>query len=191
MPRLSDIEVDGGPLTPRCPPGDVCHHRNDESGDIEVEADLETQIALAPRARRILVYDAPNDKDGQTTVDEYMKIASDDLADSISTSWGLCEPDLGAAVAVAENTAFTEMAMQGQSITAAAGDDGAFDCLQDSTSNAHAVAVDDPASQPLVTAVGGTSSKPSTRGHRQTPVTPPGWRRSGTISMPVTALTRV
>ena len=39
-------------------------------------------------------------------------------------------------MAVAENVAFTQMAMQGQSITAAAGDVGAFDCLEDGTSNA-------------------------------------------------------
>jgi kumamolisin len=156
-PSLVNVDVDGGPITPRCPLGDVCHHRNDYGGDIEVEADVETQIAVAPRAKAIVVYDAPNDKTGQTSVDEYLKIASDDLADSISTSWGLCELDYGAATAVAENVAFTQMAMQGQSITAASGDNGAFDCLQDGTSNAKDIAVDDPSSQPLVTAVGGTS----------------------------------
>jgi subtilase family serine protease len=139
-----------------------------------VEADLETQIAIAPRANRILVYNAPNDKSGQTTVDEYMKIASDDLADSISTSWGLCEPDLGAAVAVAENVAFTQMAMQGQSITAAAGDDGAYDCLGDGTTNAHDVAVDDPAAQPLVTGVGGTSFEGFNPGSDRNPSYPTG-----------------
>jgi kumamolisin len=155
--HLVNVEVDGGPLTPHCPQGDACHHRNDFGGDIEVEADIETQIALAPRAKAIVVYNAPNDKTGQTSVDEYLKIASDDVADSISTSWGLCEPDIGAATAVAENVAFTQMAMQGQSVTAASGDNGAFDCLQDGTSNAKAVSVDDPASQPLVTGVGGTS----------------------------------
>ena len=69
----------------------------------------------------------------------------------------MCELDIGAATAVAENVAFTQMAMQGQSITAASGDNGAFDCLQNGTSNADAIAVDDPSSQPLVTAVGGTS----------------------------------
>ncbi|MGH9016700.1 MAG: protease pro-enzyme activation domain-containing protein, partial [Acidimicrobiales bacterium] len=69
-PSLVNVDVDGGPLTPRCPAGDSCHHRNDYSGDIEVEADLETQIAVAPRASRILVYDAPNDRSGETTVDE-------------------------------------------------------------------------------------------------------------------------
>src|ERR1019366_7135903 len=132
--HLVNVDVDGGPLTPHCPQGDACHHRNDFGGDIEVEADIETQIALAPRAKAIVVYNAPNDKTGQTSVDEYLKIASDDVADSISTSWGLCEPDIGAATAVAENVAFTQMAMQGQSVTAASGDNGAFDCLQDGTS---------------------------------------------------------
>jgi len=173
-PRLMDIAVDGGPLTPRCPAGDVCHHKRDYGGDVEVEADLETQIAVAPKAARILVYNAPNDRSGQTTVDEYMKIASDDLADSVSTSWGLCEPDIGAAVAVAENVAFTQMAMQGQSITAAAGDNGAFDCLQDGTSNAHAITVDDPASQPLVTGVGGTSFEAFDPGSNRSPSYPAG-----------------
>jgi subtilase family serine protease len=173
-PTLTDVAVDGGPLKPQCPPGDICHHRNNYSGDIEVEADLETQMAIAPKASRILVYNAPNDRSGQTTVDEYLRIASDDRADSISTSWGLCEPDIGAAVAVAENTAFTQMAMQGQSITAASGDDGAFDCLQDGTSNADAIAVDDPASQPLVTGVGGTSFEGFDPGSDPTPSYPAG-----------------
>ncbi len=173
-PRLVNIDVDGGPLTPKCPTGDVCHHKSDYSGDIEVDADLETQTAIAPRASKILVYNAPNDTSGQTTVDEYMKIASDDLADSVSTSWGLCEADFGAAAAVAENVAFTQMAMQGQSITAAAGDDGAFDCLQDGTTNAHAIAVDDPSSQPLVTGVGGTSFEGFDPGSDRNPSYPTG-----------------
>jgi kumamolisin len=77
-------------------------------------------------------------------------------------------------VAVAENIAFTQMAMQGQSITAAAGDDGAFDCLQDGTSNAHAIAVDDPASQPLVTGVGGTSFEGFDPGSDMNPSYPTG-----------------
>jgi subtilase family serine protease len=173
-PRLVDIDVDGGPLTPVCPEGDVCHHKDDYGGDIEVEADLEMQIAMAPRASKILVYNAPNDKDGQTTVDEYMKMASDDLADSISTSWGLCELDIGAAVAVAENTAFTQMAMQGESLTASSGDVGAFDCLRDGVSNSKAIAVDDPASQPLVTGVGGTSFEGFDPGPDPNPTYPTG-----------------
>ena len=173
-PPVTTVDVDGGPITPQCPEADVCHHRNDYGGDVEVEADIETQIALAPRAAQFLVYDAPKDKTDETTIDEYLQMASDDRADSISTSWGLCEQDIGAAVAAAESVAFTQMAMQGQSITAAAGDDGAFDCLQDGTSNAHDVAVDDPASQPLVTAVGGTSFESFDPGADAHPSYPPG-----------------
>jgi kumamolisin len=173
-PRLKNIEVDGGPITPVCPPGDRCFHKNDHSGDIEVEADIETQIAIAPRASHLLVYDAPNDKTSQTSVDEYLRIASDDLADSISTSWGLCEQDIGAAAATAENVAFTQMAMQGQSITAAAGDNGAYDCLEDGTTNRHEIAVDDPSSQPLVTGVGGTSLETFNPGSNEHPTYPTG-----------------
>jgi subtilase family serine protease len=171
---LTDIAVDGGSLTPQCPPGDTCARKNDYHGDIEVEADIETQMAMAPDAKGLLVYDAPNDKSGQTGVDEYLRMAADDVADSISTSWGLCEPDLGAAVAAAENVAFTQMAMQGQSITAAAGDDGAYDCIGDGTSNKDLVAVDDPASQPLVTAVGGTSLETFDPGRKRHPGYPTG-----------------
>jgi subtilase family serine protease len=149
--------VDGGPIHPKCPKGDTCNKGPDYSGDDEVTADIEQQLTIAPDLSKLIVYNAPNDQSGQTEIDEYMKIASDDKASTISTSWGECEPDEGAGAARGENIAFTEMAMQGQTIFAAAGDDGAFDCLGDGTSNSHKVAVDDPGSQPWVTSAGGTS----------------------------------
>ena len=126
---LVNINVDGGSITPNCPDGDVCADPADFSGDIEVEADIETQIAMAPKINRVLVYDAPNDETGATSIDEYFKIAQDNLADSISTSWGLCEQDTGIGAILAESIAFTQMALQGQSIFASSGDEGAFDCL--------------------------------------------------------------
>jgi kumamolisin len=55
----------------------------------------------------------------------------------------------------AENTLFQEAAAQGQTILAASGDHGVKDCL--SGSHANTIGVDDPASQPYVTGVGGTS----------------------------------
>jgi subtilase family serine protease len=164
--KITNVNVDGGPVTPACPTGDECGPFDsgscangcdsaDFSGDIEVDADVETQIAIAPNISHILVYNAPNDEDGITVVDEYFKIASDNLADSISSSWGGCESDEGIAVAKAESVAFSQMAAQGQSMFASAGDTGAFDCLRGSgTTN---LSVDDPASQPFVTGVGGTS----------------------------------
>ena len=168
-----DVNVDGGPITPICPTGDTCGvnpGQPDYSGDIEVVADIETQIAVAPKASKILVYNAPNDYLGITVADEYFKIANDDLADSVSSSWGACEPDAGKGQIEAESLAFAQMAAQGQSVFSAAGDTGAFDCLRGSGNTG--LTVDDPSSQPFVTAVGGTSFEAYDPGKNQHPSYP-------------------
>jgi subtilase family serine protease len=153
---LEDITVDGGPLAPVCPMGDQCPaFIEGYAGDIEVDADIETQLAIAPDARRLLVYNAPNDFTGQTELDEYTKIANDDIADVISSSWGVCENDVSAGYVQAENLIFEQMALQGQSMFGAAGDTGAFDCIR--SDGTTVVNVMDPPSQPWVTSVGGTS----------------------------------
>ncbi len=158
-PRLVDINVDGGPLAPdtsQCPTGDTCIYGY--GGDIEVEADVEQDLTVAPATNSVLVYNAPNDFTGQTELDEYATIAGQDVADSVSSSWGLCEPDAGLGYAEAENLIFEQMAAQGQSMFASAGDTGAFDCIRDGTFGNNApLQVDDPASQPWVTSTGGTS----------------------------------
>ncbi len=155
-PSLRNVNVDGGPLNPQCPTGDTCPPEFEGyAGDIEVDADIETQLTISPDINRIIVYNAPNDETGQTTLDEYTQMAADDSASSISSSWGECENDIGSALAQAENTEFEQMAAQGQSMFASAGDDGAFDCL--GTDGTSVVNVDDPEAQPWVTSVGGTS----------------------------------
>ncbi|MGI4790670.1 MAG: protease pro-enzyme activation domain-containing protein [Janthinobacterium lividum] len=118
------------------------------SGAAEVTLDIELQAALAPGASKILVYEGPNSDAG--VVDTYNRIASDNTAKEISTSWGEAENSAAAATRNSENTAFQQMASQGQSIFAAAGDSGADD-------NGSSLSVDDPASQPYVVGVGGTS----------------------------------
>ena len=46
-PPLVDVNVDGGPLNPHCPVGDTCPPEfNGYAGDIEVDADIETQLAI-------------------------------------------------------------------------------------------------------------------------------------------------
>jgi subtilase family serine protease len=155
-PPLLDITVDGGPLAPICPTDDTCPpSANGYAGDIEVDADIEMTIAIAPNANRILVYNAPNDYTGQTELDEYTKIADDNKADTISSSWGICENDGGTAYVEAENLIFEQMAIQGQSMFGAAGDTGAFGCIR--SDGTTIVNVGDPPSQPWVTSVGGTS----------------------------------
>jgi len=117
------------------------------SGADEVTLDIELQIALAPGASKIIIYEGPNSNTG--VVDTYNRIATDNLAKQISTSWGLSEGQNSSTVISSENTAFLQMAAQGQSIYAAAGDSGAYD---DGTT----LSVDDPASQPYMVGVGGT-----------------------------------
>ena len=118
------------------------------SGAAEVTLDIELMTALAPGASAIRVYEAPNDS--QAILDVYAKIASDNLATTVSSSWGSSEDTSSSAFADSEDTIFEQMAAQGQSIFVAAGDDGADD-------NGTSLSVDDPASQPYVVGVGGTT----------------------------------
>jgi subtilase family serine protease len=155
-PPLVDITILGGPLSPICPTGDQCPPSfNGYSGDIEVDADIEMSLIIAPAMKQLLVYNAPNDFTGQTELAEYTKIASDDKADVISSSWGVCENDVTAGYVLAENLVFEQMALQGQSMFGAAGDTGAFGCIR--SDGTTIVNVGDPPSQPWVTSVGGTS----------------------------------
>ncbi len=136
---VTTVSVDGGPLA--------------DSGVGEADVDIEQVMSLAPDAH-ILVYQGPNDGNGG--YDTFSSIIAHDEARVISTSWGLCEPLAGSSTAGPENTLFEEAAVQGQTIVAAAGDEGSEDCLGNKYSH-DTLAVDDPASQPFVTGVGGTS----------------------------------
>jgi len=119
------------------------------SGAAEVTLDIELQAALATGASKILVYEGPNTTAG--VIDTYNKIATDNIAKEISTSWGEAEQYETSTTRTAEQTAFKQMAAQGQTIYAAAGDSGAYDYRRTKP------AVDDPASQPYMCGVGGTS----------------------------------
>ena len=141
---ISGIKIDGG--------GGI-------NINAEVEADLDIEVAatLAPKAT-LEVYQGPNSQAGD--IDTYQRIATDDTAQVVTTSWGFCDAaDLSADVA--ESAVFSEMATQGQTVVAAAGDSGASDCLglDATTANplAGAIGTDDPASQQYVTGVGGTT----------------------------------
>jgi subtilase family serine protease len=154
--------VDGGP-----------HLNPDPNEDIGVESalDIESIAGVAPGSS-ITVYQGPDasslsaDPAGpQNVLDVYERMVNDDSAQVLSTSWGLCELDSSTSLISAESTVFAQAAAQGQTVLAASGDDGSTDCYRDTDSsgrpsqNANAVAVDDPAAQPYVTAVGGTTMR--------------------------------
>jgi subtilase family serine protease len=171
--HLVDISVDGGSVHPRCPAGDRCPRDiNGYSGDIEVAGDIEMDLAVAPDARRIEVYDAPADTTGQTTLDEYAAIASQDTADVVSASWATCENDLSAGYVQAENEIFEQMALQGQSMFSGSGDWGIYECVA-SLHGPFTQNLLDPSSQPWVTGAGGTSLESYNPGKNQHPSQPP------------------
>lgn len=170
---LTDIDVDGGTLAPVCPVGDVCPPEfQGYAGDIEVVSDIDMQLTASPDAAHVLVYNAPEDLTGQTALDEYTAMARDDLADSISESYGDCEGDVSAAFVQSENVVFEQMALQGQSMFGALADSGAFDCLL--VNGSTIPNIPDPPGQPWVTAVGGTSLASANPGANEHPRYPTG-----------------
>lgn len=117
--------------------------------DAEVTLDIELALALAPESR-IYVYEGPNSNQG--VLSTYNRIATDNIAKQVSTSWGIGEDLESIPYLQAENAIFLQMAAHGQTIYAAAGDSGAYDDYPSKFSPV----VDDPASQPYVVGVGGT-----------------------------------
>jgi subtilase family serine protease len=114
----------------------------------EATMDVEQTAGLAPGAA-VEIYAGPNSSTGPTDI--YTQMADDDTASIITTSWGDCEVDPSNDPSF-EEPIFEQMAAQGQTMIAAAGDEGSSDCNGVTT---NAPAVDDPASQPYVTGVGG------------------------------------
>jgi kumamolisin len=138
------IAVDGGAPAPSS---------NDQGGAIEADLDIELVLNAAPHIGQVRVYEAPNTT--QASLDEWSKIVSDDPA-VVSTSWGDCEYNTSQQISTSENNFFKLAVAQGESIFASAADTGSEACLGDAHPNSY-LNTDDPASQPDVTAVGGTS----------------------------------
>ena len=138
---VSDTQVDGGPIT--SPVG-------------EAVLDIEVVAGLAPGAS-IQVYTGPNDG-GSGPIDTYARMVDDDTAKVLTTSWGGCEADMSPTDRQMESYYFAMAASQGQTVLAASGDAGSTDCYSPRSGVLDkSLQVDDPASQPNVTSVGGTS----------------------------------
>ena len=122
----------------------------------EVELDMEMILGLAPHLASLRVYEAANTSLAAYN-DAWARIVSD-VTPVVSTSWVFCEQGSGMANEIQqENIFFQAAAAQGQTILAASGDLGANGCYNPQTGANTTPAVDDPASQPYVTGVGGTT----------------------------------
>jgi kumamolisin len=134
---------------------------SDASGSGETTLDVEQSGALAPDSN-IVVYQAPNTDFG--FVDAFFTAASQNIADSVSASWGESETEIQASVAsgtesstyaISFDEAFLEMADQGQSGFLSAGDFGAYTAAEDLGSTN--LSAGNPDSSPWITAAGGTT----------------------------------
>ena len=122
------------------------------------------------------------------------------LAPVVSISYGNCEANIGLSTA----NIFQQWAQlansQGQTISAASGDDGAADCDFNVASATHGLAVDLPAAIPEVTGIGGTEftgdatgcpgNPPSCPGG-VAPADPPFWGGSSSLNSGPTALMHI
>ena len=135
---VTRVEVDGGTGTPA----------QDQIG--EAAMDIEQVAALAPGSS-ILTYDGPNSGNGPTDI--FDAIANDDRAQVVSASLGACESAITSTEATTEAAIFAQMAAQGQTVAVGTGDSGSEGCGDTPNS----LAVNDPATQPDVLAVGGTA----------------------------------
>jgi hypothetical protein len=110
--------------------------------DDEAPLDIETVIGIAPKAN-ILVYE------GISQLQDLQQIVSEDRAKVITSSWVTCEGSTTAQIARDYATVTQEAAVQGQSFLASSGDSGS-QCGPNFGTQL-------PASDPNVTAVGGTT----------------------------------
>jgi kumamolisin len=146
--RLANIDGGSGPVS-------------SARGSDETTLDVEQSGALAPQSS-IVVYQAPNSDVGN--VDAYAAAASQNVAGTVSSSWGESETLLAAGDAAgtepytliqANDEFMLEMAAQGQANFTASGDEAAYAASGDLGSTN--LSVGNAPDSPWTTAAGGTT----------------------------------
>ncbi|WP_241654417.1 protease pro-enzyme activation domain-containing protein [Granulicella sibirica] len=123
----------------------------------ESDLDLEYSGGIAKGATIYFVYTGNNQNYG--VFDSLQYAVDERLSPIISSSYGECETALGAADYASLNAILQQASTQGQTVIAAAGDDGSTDCYEQTgltSAQQLALAVDFPASSQYVTGMGGT-----------------------------------
>lgn len=136
--------------------------------DGEEVIDIQQAISMAPGLSAVIVYEGGND------TDMFNQMATDNIAKSLSCSFGFLPAD-----PLSDEPIFQEFAAQGQNLFVASGDGGAYfgnpaDCANFSNLDG---CIFYPTDDPLITAVGGTDI--TTNGPGGTWQSETGWIGSG------------
>jgi len=166
MPVFSELSVQGSPATKAPPPTSNGTGLEDKAAwALEVALDVETSHAMAPGANILLVHTPTAETLGVQGFPQMMRaedyVIENHLANVISQSFASAEDAFGSAQSL-ENLrfAFKHAAEAGVTVLGSTGDDGSANFTKQPTSTGGALipfpTVEWPASDPLVTGVGGT-----------------------------------
>jgi subtilase family serine protease len=165
MPTFRILHVQGAPSAKPQPPNNGTGQEDRFGWAVEVSLDVEWAHATAPQANIILVTTPTAETLGVQGFSQMMNavqyIVDNHLADVISMSLGAGEGTFKNGTAALQNLRKAFIAAQANGITvlASTGDDGSANILKEPVKNPPLIpypSVGWPASDPLVTAVGGT-----------------------------------
>jgi hypothetical protein len=139
--KVTPVSVDNSPTTV-----------SDPGVELEAVLDIDMVIGINPNVDEVRVYEDSIDPFPTALLDAIIQVGDENKAQVLSISYGQDEGYQGKAAIKAENAALQQLATEGITVTASSGDAGAYGDGYNATYN-----VFDPASQPYITSVGGTS----------------------------------
>jgi subtilase family serine protease len=164
MPTFSELAINGSPDT-KPQPGNGTHLEDKSAWALEVALDVETSHAIAPMANILLVHSNNAETLGVQGFPQMMKaedyVVSNHLAQVISQSFASAEDAFGGTASL-ENLryAFKNAQANGVTVLGSSGDGGVANDRKSPVSQGGSLipypTVEWPASDPLVTGVGGT-----------------------------------
>lgn len=139
--KVTPVSVDHSPTT-----------IGDLGVELEAVLDIDMVVGINPNVDEVWVYEDSIDTFQTALLDAITQVGDENKAQVLSISYGQDEGYQGNDAIAAENTALQQLAIEGITVTASSGDSGAY-----GDGYSYPYNVSDPASQPYVTGVGGTS----------------------------------
>jgi subtilase family serine protease len=165
MPTYSELAINGTPET-KGQPGKGTHLEDKAAWALEVALDVETSHAMAPQANILLVHSNNAETLGVQGFPNMMKaedyVVKNHLANVISQSFASSEDAFGSKQSLLNlRYAYVDAAANGVTVLGSSGDDGSTNYTKQAFTGSGSgliphPAVEWPASDPLVTGVGGT-----------------------------------